>query len=231
MVGPAHDEVDVWIVDLGTTGADEQLVTTLSPQEAARFAGADPGERDRAAARAALRMVLGRYLDIAPAEIALVEADAAKPAIAGARLEFNVAHTEDLALIAVAGVAVGVDVERVEPIPAEELDDLVDFVFAEREAEELAGVSERERLVAYYRVWTRKEAYVKATGEGIAGRPLPEVVVGVAEPTLVEVMGVAEDELAGWSVGDIEVPTGYVASVVAQHPRPRLTVRAWGPPA
>src|SRR5205085_1333388 len=108
--------VDVWIVDTRTTGGDEQLVGTLSPEEAVRFAGS--GERDRAAARAALRMVLGRYVEVAPAEITLVEVDAAKPALAGARLEFNVAHTEGLALVAVAGVAVGVDVERMEPVPA-----------------------------------------------------------------------------------------------------------------
>src|SRR5262249_39201341 len=155
-------------------GAEAEAdVTTLPAQEAERFAALNRDARTIAVrARITLRQVLGRRLAVAPADVPIVEGDGAKPTLAGQELEFNVAHTDGLAVIAVAHVAVGVDVERVEAIAPDEFDDLVAFVLTERELEELVRLPEQERLAAYYRVWTRKEAFVKATGEGIAGRPL-----------------------------------------------------------
>lgn len=217
----------VWSVDLSQAARAEARADVLSPEETARFATGDAANRQRRTlTRVTLRELLGAHLGIDPADVALT-AGTTKPALAGRELEFNVAHTDGLALIAVATVAVGVDVERVEPVAADEFADLVEFVLTYGERDEIDRLPEPERVSAYYRVWTRKEAYVKATGEGIAGRPLPEVVVGVAEPALIAVAGVAEAALREWSVRDVAVPVGYVGSVVVHHPDPRLTVRRW----
>jgi len=228
MVTPASDEVEIWVVALHAGAEAEADVATLSEQEAERYATLDCDARAIAVrARATLRQVLGRRLAAAPADVRIVEGADAKPTLAGRELEFNVAHTDGLAVIAVAHVAVGVDVERIEAIAPDEFDDLVAFVLTERELEELARLPEQERLAAYYRVWTRKEAFVKATGEGIARRPLPEIVVGVGPPALVRVVGMRAGELACWSVVDLDVPSGYVASLVARHSRLRVTARRW----
>jgi 4'-phosphopantetheinyl transferase len=227
VVAPKESEVHIWSVDLSTAEGAEIKTDVLSPEERARFAALDAADRQAATlTRVALRELLGDYVGIDPADIELA-AGTTKPALAAGELEFNVAHSDGLALIAVAMVAVGVDIECVEPIAGDEFTDLVEFVLTARERDELEHLPESERVGAYYRVWTRKEAYVKATGEGIAGRPLPEVVVGVTEPALVAVVDIAEAALREWSVRDVDVPANYVASVVVRHPDPRLTVRRW----
>lgn len=227
MVGPQDDEVHIWSVDLSAAARAKARADVLSPEETTRFASGDAADRERlTVTRVALRELLGGYLGIDPADVGLT-AGTTKPALAGGELEFNVAHTDGLALIAVATVPVGVDVERVEPVAADEFADLVEFVLTAGEHDELERLPEPERIDVYYRVWTRKEAYIKATGEGIAGRPLPEVVVGVTEAALIAVTGVAEAALRAWSVRDVAVPAGYVASVVVHHRDPRLTVRRW----
>jgi 4'-phosphopantetheinyl transferase len=230
MVAPAVDEVEIWIVEVNAGTEAEADVATLSAQETERYAALDHDARAIAlTTRAALRQVLGQHLALAPEDVQIVEGDDAKPTLTGKELEFNVAHTNGVALIAVAQVAVGVDVERVEIIAPNEFDDIVAFVLTERELDELGHLPKGERLAAYYRVWTRKEAFVKATGEGIAGRPLPEVVVGVGAPALIEVIGMAEQELARWTVVDVDLPAGYVASLVVRHRTPRVWVRPWRP--
>jgi 4'-phosphopantetheinyl transferase len=231
MVAPAVDEVEIWIVEVNAGTEAEADAATLSAQEAERYAALDRDARAIAVTtRAALRQLLGRRLALAPDDVQIVEGDDAKPVLAGKELEFNVAHSNGVALIAVAQVAVGVDIERVETIAPGEFDDVVAFVLTPRELDELVRLPEHERLAAYYRVWTRKEAFVKATGEGIAGRPLPEVVVGVGASALIEVVGMAEEELADWTVVDVDVPAGYVASLVVRHREPRITVRPWARP-
>jgi 4'-phosphopantetheinyl transferase len=228
MTAPAIDEVDVWIVELDIPAGAELDAAALSKQEAERYAGLEHDARALAVtARAVLRRVLGKRLGMAPEDVRIVEGDDAKPTLAGGDLEFNVTHSDRLALIAVARVPVGVDIERVEKIASDEFDDLIAFVLTPRELDELVHLPERDRLAAYYRVWTRKEAFVKATGEGIAGRPLPEVVVEVGTPGLVEVVGVAEEELSRWTVLDVDVPAGYAASLVVRHREPRLRTRRW----
>jgi 4'-phosphopantetheinyl transferase len=222
MTSPAADEVHVWTVAVGSEPPEPQLTKA----EAARFSDLDDeARRQLVGTRSALRAILGDYLDIRPREVPLVFAG--KPRVAGVDLEFSVAHSGELALIAVARVAVGVDVERVEPIAGDEFVDLVAFVLAATEQAELMTLGEDERLEGYYRVWTRKEAYVKATGEGITGRPLPEVIVGVVEPVLHAVEGVPPDELRRWMLVDLAVPDRYAAALVARHVHPRVFLRPW----
>lgn len=223
MAALAADEVEIWVVEDDRSAPDTGLLTA---DEVARFAALDPDARAFAvSARVTLRVALGGHLGLAPREVQIVEGGDRKPVLAGRELEFSVSHTEDAAMVAVAAVPVGIDIERVEAIAGEEFDDLVAFVLDAREREELDRLPEDDRLTAYYRVWTRKEAYVKATGEGIAERPLPEVIVGVATPVLIAVHGVSEAELAAWSVLEVDASRGCVASLVVRQREPRVTVR------
>jgi 4'-phosphopantetheinyl transferase len=222
----AADEVHVWSIGLGGPRQDPAVQLRAGEQERH---GAREGEgRDLAAAHAGLREILGAYLGIAAAAVSFVEDG--KPQLASGALEFNTSHSGTKAMVAVARVPVGVDIERIEPIPEDEFGALVEFVLSPSEAAELMTLPEGERVVAYYRVWTRKEAYVKATGEGISRRPLPEVVVGVTEPAVIAVAGIPGADLARWTI--LDVPTGddFAASVVVRHPAPRLAVRTWPMP-
>src|SRR5436190_14319682 len=123
------------------------------------------------AGRAWLRTVLGNYLGVKPARIVFSYSANGKPELAelGANsgLKFNLAHSENLALLAVTTEAeIGVDVECVHPVP--EAADLVSRFFSPREAELFENLPDEKRADAFFNLWTRKEALLKATGEGIA---------------------------------------------------------------
>ena len=164
------DEVHVWRVDVAGGGA--VALETLSEGErerAARFHFA--ADRDRfVASHAALRGILAPYLGAEPSSLVFGEGAQGKPLLDapahGRSLRFSLSHSGDLALVAVSlGREVGVDVEHVRPRA-----DLADFVaryFSPREREVQARIPSDDRLRAFYEVWTLKEAYLKACGDGL----------------------------------------------------------------
>lgn len=123
-------------------------------------------------ARAALRGILGRYLERSPADVEFAYGPTGKPALAAPdSLRFNLSHSGDVALCAVARRGeVGVDVEEQRPI--RDFRRIAQRHFAPVEQERWA--SEGETLESFYAVWTRKEAMLKASGSGLT-RPLERV--------------------------------------------------------
>lgn len=174
----------------------------LSPDErdrAGRFLR--PIHRDRyAAGRAWLRRVLAGYLGRSPSEIAFAYGQHEKPALAGGPgwLDFNLAHSEEHALLAVSpGFPVGVDIEVLRPVDEK----LPQRFFAPGEVAALAALPAAARQAAFFRCWTRKEAYLKALGSGLA-TPLDafEVTLGPGEAArLLRVAG-KPDEAAAWQM-------------------------------
>ncbi|HXF31230.1 MAG TPA: 4'-phosphopantetheinyl transferase superfamily protein [Solirubrobacterales bacterium] len=151
---PDRGEAHVWRVELPTPGG-------------------------RAAARAALREILGAYLGEAPDAIALKVGEAGKPGLAAspAALSFNLSHSRGLALVAVAtgGVEIGVDVEGIRP--RRDLLRLAARWLPDEDAAAVAAAADDEREGTFYAAWTRFEARAKCTGAGLSGPPPgPEVV-------------------------------------------------------
>src|SRR5207244_2000937 len=85
----------------------------------------------------------------------------------GAALHFNLSHSGDLAILAVAAAEIGVDVERIAPRPS--LERLAERFFSKREVQAFGGVPAAFRSAAFYGAWVRKEAFLKATGLGLSG--------------------------------------------------------------
>ena len=215
---PAPNEVHVWFADIDSSSvADHHL---LSPDERAR-ADRFRFDRDRdrfAAARATLRLMLALYLGDEPCRYEFDYGEQGKPFLAGAfadcGLDFNVSHAQGLAAYAFACKRrVGVDVEGVRPVA--DADEIADRFFSAREAEQLGGLRDEEKPGAFFNVWTRKEAFVKAVGEGLS-YPLDrfEVSLGVSGRLVsIEPGSTARGE---WSLCELEAPPGYVAAVAAE---------------
>ena len=129
-------------------------------------------ERDRreyVISHGAVRMVLSGYSGIAPEDLEFEIAENGKPQLLQqfTDLRFNLSHTEGLALIAVTrGREVGVDVERVDESIT--FQDIAEHYFEPRELWDLRIAPPEQRVTRFFEVWTRKEAALKATGEGIA---------------------------------------------------------------
>lgn len=163
------DEIHVWCVELDEAADAAAHAACLSVDERERAGGLPSSAHQRrfVVARATLRQILGRYLDQAPGAIVFSRGAHGKPFLLEGGLHFNVSHTRGLALYAIAPACeVGVDVEWMRPQVAHE--QIAARFFSSAEQEALAQVPAEERRTAFYHIWTRKEAYLKAHGDGIA---------------------------------------------------------------
>lgn len=172
-------------------------------QRASRFATTDL-QRRYVAAHVGLRRLLGNRLRIPPHEIRLVTGAFGKPALAPEMrtidLRFNLTHSADVALVALAaGVEVGVDVERSAPDMREH--DITASALSPRERAALASLPEPDRAQAFLRLWVRKEAVLKAVGTGLT---VPLSLVDVWSPradtsgSLTLSWGKSAGTLVGW---------------------------------
>lgn len=138
-----------------------------------------PAKEGRAAARRALREILGAYLRQDPDAVALTSGESGKPELATSPppLSFNLSHSAGLALVAIAAgeTAIGVDVERLRP--RRDLARLAARWLPEADAVAVAAASDGEREEVFHTAWTRHEARTKCTGTGLSGpSPGPEIV-------------------------------------------------------
>ncbi len=170
--GPAPelgaDAVHIWRIDLSGPMAARENVLSREEQSRAHMMKHEGARSTFHQARTALRLILAAYTGLDPAELPIVIDARGKPTldVPGAPF-FNLSHTNALALAAVSRAApVGVDVEIIRPAPR--LDDLAARFFASGETAALRALPDAQRLDAFYACWTRKEAFVKAEGSGIA---------------------------------------------------------------
>ena len=178
--------------------------------------------------RAALRTLVHAYEgDENPATIVFDQGRFGKPVIAGAgraRLHFNVSHTSGMGVIALASWGpLGVNVERIHEMS--DRDRLASRCFSASERAQLAVLPAPARTAAFFQAWTRKEAFLKATGEGMS-RSLHdiEVSLGHGEPArLLRVPGPPGAERA-WSLHAFEPAAGYTAAVAAPWSGSALTL-------
>lgn len=153
----------------------EQFAGILSADERAR-AGRFVFQRDRTrflAGRGQLREILGWLLGTDPAKLVFAYGEQGKPQLAkpfgGRFLYFNLAHADRLATYIVsAHHEVGIDIERIRPV--REAEEIVARFFSPRENEEWRSLPVGQQMQAFFNLWTRKEAQLKANGSGLAGR-------------------------------------------------------------
>jgi 4'-phosphopantetheinyl transferase len=199
-----------------------ELEQTLSPDEKAR-AARFYFERDRdrfIAGRGLLRMILSRYLKVDPCALQFAYGPYGKPELLqpslGDPVRFNLSHASGLALFAVTrSRRIGIDVEQLRQV--QDLPALIESSFSKREQLALRGRSTSEMHEAFLRAWVRKEAYVKATGEGL-NQPLNQVEVTL-EPAQnnhpLEIVD-GKQETPHWLLRDLVPTRGFVAAIAVE---------------
>ncbi|MFY9779397.1 MAG: 4'-phosphopantetheinyl transferase superfamily protein [Candidatus Baltobacteraceae bacterium] len=220
-------EVHVWSVRLDEDAAALAEFAQLLAEDERERAARLRFERDRRAfvlARGALRILLGAYAGEPPAEIAFAYGAAGKPRLAsGAPLDFNVSHSGGFALFAFArDCELGLDVEAVRPV--ERLDEIAERFFCTEERQELRALSAAERELAFFRCWTRKEAFIKATGEGLSA-PLDRFRVTLRPGEAARLLHVGGDrgQARAWTMHDLALGTAYAGALAYR--KPPLTLR------
>lgn len=221
------DDVHVWRVDLeAARQAQPTLLAMLSPDELER-AGRFHFDRDRlqfSATRAVLRGLLAAYTRCEPLALEFAAGANGKPALTTpAAIAFNVSHSGVWAVIALSRRgAVGVDIEAERPL--DDRDTLATQFFSAAESARLRALVPSERDRAFFTCWSRKEAYVKAVGDGLS-YPLEafDVTFAPAEPVRLTVPG-DPAETARWTLEALPAPPGYAAALVTEG---RRRVRCW----
>ena len=183
--------------------------------------------------RAWLRTVLGNYLGLKPAKIAFKYSVSGKPALADAvansGLKFNLAHSENVALLAVTSeTEIGVDLECVRDLP--DAGDLVCRFFSPRETALFHELPFNQKSTAFFNLWTRKEALLKATGEGIA-RSLRSVEVSFLahEPARLLSLPAGTQPLNHWSLHELHPAPGFTAALAVASFPIHLRTFSWPP--
>ena len=203
--------------------SDWRTMLSIAEQRRADAFRAEQHRRDYLVAHVGLRVVLGRLVQAPPALLRFSAENGQKPALmedwgTGPEqldLRFNLSHTQGAVLIAEAeGFEVGVDVEQQRPL--EDLEGMARTVMSDMESAHWLKLPPEFRCQAFYRLWTRKEAYLKAIGLGLF-RDLHEVTVPVSPAPLAEPAVVTDQNGDGvWSVLDVPVWEGFSASLCWQ---------------
>ena len=210
------DEVHVWLARLDEYSVDS-LRSLLTADELAR-ADRFHFDKDRnhyTVARGLLRKLLASYLALEPAGLRFSYAEKGKPALEGSQLNFNLAHSHGMAVYAFAlGREVGIDLEFIREDLADEK--IAERFFSQSEIDVLTKLPLELRKQAFFDCWTRKEAYIKARGEGLS-MPLDEFDVSLAPGAEAALLRNHKDpeEVRRWSMRSLAVPAGYVAALVA----------------
>lgn len=188
----------------------------LTPEEVTRAAhfGLDGPRHTFIVARGFLRSLLGKYLAADPRGISIAYTSKGKPVLPlETRINFNVTHSCAMAAIAFAlDCRIGIDLEEIRPLPG--LEDIAKRFFCSAEAAEILSCLARERECSFFRCWTRKEAYIKAVGEGLH-IPLNSFRVTVKPNDSASFIHLGGDAKAAeaWTLHDINLASDCAAAV------------------
>lgn len=217
------NEVHLWRAFLDREKYDiETLAQILSPDEKNRAHKFHfMLHRNRfIVARSMLRKILGNYLEMEPHKLHFNYSPKGKPSLSLEQcnypLEFNLSHSENIALYAITlDSQVGIDLEHIRPI--DNLAKIAQRFFAPQEYEIINKFSQSEQAKIFYQIWTGKEAYLKATGEGLANS-IDQVIIDISseyKTSFVSIKG--EPNLANqWNLYNFIPAPNYLASLVLE---------------
>lgn len=219
---PRENLLDLWEIDLARpiSESDRDLLSAEETAKADRII-VEQKRRQSYRARSELRRILGLYLERDPRELAFAYGEHGKPRLAlspaggSGPLCFNLSHSGDVAIVAVIlgrpELELGVDVEQARP--GRGFTDIAESFFAPDEVAVFRRLPEAEQRAAFYRAWTRKEAYLKAIGTGLSFASTRfSISFGRGEPPRLLSTQREGDSPARWRMIDLRCPPGYAGA-------------------
>ena len=217
------DEIHVWRQPFSVNAEEITALRGLlsseerNREERYRF---EASRRTFVVCRGMLRIFLGGYLGEQPARLEFTYSEYGRPELLAARdragVDFNVSHAENLALLAFSrNRRIGIDIEEVRR--DFNTGEIAERFFSAGERTRLRGLAPAERYEGFFRCWTRKEAFIKALGEGLS-HPLDSFDVSIGREDLPRLLATRPnaEEARRWRLWDIHVPSGYVAALAGE---------------
>lgn len=219
----SRDIIHIWRAELTQTAEIRECLAAVLSEDELQRAERFYFERERnrfIIGRGILRTILARYLNIEAREIEFCYGSWGKPALANSqkqsRLYFNVSHSGGIALYAIAHEReVGIDIEQIREMP--DIIALATQFFSEREKAALCALPAEQRLQAFFHAWSRKEAYLKAKGLGLA-QPLKSVEVSIAPGEPAQILRIEGSSAAAshWAIADINLAPDFTAALATE---------------
>lgn len=214
------DEVHIWIINLDLSGYQvDYHLQVLSPEErkrAGRF-HFDRHRRRYIVSQGVIRRILSCYLDVDPGELVYELGGHGKPSLGGrhkeAGLHFNLAHSHEIALFGlVREVEIGIDVELVREV--DDLDGIASRFFSASEQADYFSLPKDQRAQGFYNCWTRKEAFIKAIGDGLY-YPLEKFDVTLIPGERAQLLRIEDDlqEASHWTLEAFDPAPEYTGAV------------------
>ena len=181
--------------------------------------------------RGILRTILGGYLGVDPDQVQFAYGKNEKPELADSfangEIRFNLSHSGEVALYAFTrDREIGVDIEHIREIS--DMEQVSNRFFSLRENEVLHILSESKKREAFFNCWTRKEAYIKAIGDGLSC-PLDSFDVSLVpgEPARLQRIEGDSEAALRWSIQDLETENGFTAAFAVKGPIERVQYKQW----
>ena len=222
---PPDAVIDVWRFDLQVSKNDWAI---LAPEEAktVRRIVVDEKRDRKASARAYLRRILALYVETPPEDIEFAYGDRGKPRLADHdEPQFNLSDSELMGIAAVTrGIRIGADIEFSRD--GRSFTGIADRFFAKTESTALRALPPEEQRAAFYRAWTRKEAYLKAWGTGLSfGSNRFTLEFAADGPGRLLTTEMPGDDASRWRFKDVDLDPAYTAAICFEGPdRP---MRCW----
>ncbi len=211
---PAADSViDVWRFDLEVQDDDWAILTPEEAQTVRRIVVDEKRDR-KASARAHLRRILARYVSVRPEDLRFAYGEHGKPMLAELdEPRFNLSDSGAKGLTAVcSGTRIGVDIEFARE--GRSFTDIADRFFAKAESTALRALPSGDRRAAFYRAWTRKEAYLKAWGTGLSFASSRFTLDFIGEgPGRLLATEMPEDDVSRWHFRNVELGPDYTGAI------------------
>lgn len=202
----------------------ERCITPDEAERAARFR-LDEARNTYIVTRGVLRHLLGCYLAVDPMKVRFAYTPKGKPLLeSSSGLHFNVTHSNEMAAIAItAGCPIGIDMEAVRSLPHWER--IAKRFFRADEVTEIMSASPGERESCFFRCWVRKEAYIKATGQGLF-LPLDSFQVTETSGAISRIVHRGSDARSdeAWTLHDLDLAAGYASALVYQDQQRSVSV-------
>lgn len=211
------NNIHIWRANLKISQLQiEELFKTLSSDEIER-ANRFYFERDKhrfIVARATLRKILSQYLNLNPTQLEFTYSERGKPYLPTTSILFNLSHSQDLALYAITTVnQIGIDLEYIRPM--DDAESLAKRFFSAQEYNLISQLPPQQQQEIFFKIWTCKEAYLKATGDGLAGG-LEKVEVCLKPEQPIQFMSINGNikEASRWYLYQFIPQSNYIAAVV-----------------
>lgn len=226
------DEIHIWCAELDQALSRleklDQIICRSERMRAERFRF----EKDKKrfiVRRVILRTILGSYLGTDPSEVQLCCGESGKPELVRKwrerNINFNLSHSEGLGLYVFArDREIGVDIEYIRYIPG--MDQIAERFFSARENADFLTLPEGKKKEGFFNCWTRKEAFLKASGAGLSG-PLTKFDVSLVpgEPARLLRINGKSSEAGRWYIQEMKPSPGFVAAFATK--RRKWQLRCW----